>query len=275
MLAADRGLYEISGVNNPDVIAGQGTMGLEILEQVPDCDAVIVPVGGGSLIAGLSVAMKSLSPNVRIIGVEPATAASMTAALRAGGPVEIAPAHTIADGLAVAKVGAIAFEAARGNIDEIVTVSEDEIALAILRLIELEKAVVEGAAAASLAAVMCGKLPGLSGRRVVICLSGGNIDPSVLCRVIEHGLVADGRLCRFTVVISDRPGGLAELTGIIAAAGASVKEIHHERAFAAESDVSTVQVQCVLETRNHDHVREIIDILTERRFRLTGYGGPV
>jgi len=143
----------------------------------------------------------------------------------------------------------------------VITVTEDQIALAILRLVELEKGVVEGAAASSLAALLSGKLPELRGKRVVLCLCGGNIDPSVLCRVVERGLVADGRLCRFTVMISDRPGALAEFCRLVALSGASIREIVHERAF-AKVHVSSVEVYCVLETRNHGHVKEVFDLLS-------------
>ena len=251
-LAAEKGLAYIDGYDDLAIIAGQGTMGIEIVEQVKDVDAVIVPVGGGGLIAGVSLAVKNLRPQTKVIAVEAETVASFSAALKAGAPTKIALQPTLADGLAIPQVGANAFAIAREHVDQTLEVTEEQIAIAILRLIELEKTVVEGAAATPLAAVLSGKLSELSGKRVVLLLCGGNIDPNILSRVIERGLVADGRLSRFTAVISDRPGGLAVLSKQIAATGASVKQIVHERAFAS-SDVSTVSVSCTVETRNHEH----------------------
>jgi len=255
-IAAEQGLAYIDGYDDPAIIAGQGTMGLEIIDQVKDIDAVIVPVGGGGLIAGVSLAVKTLRPQTRVIGVEAENVASFAAALGASKPARIALRPTLADGLAIPQVGANAFAIARQHVDEAITVSEEEVAIAILRLIELQKTVVEGAAATPLAAVLSGKLSKLAGERVVLLLCGGNIDPNILSRVIERGLVADGRLCRFTAVISDRPGGLADLAKQIAATGASIKEVVHERAFAS-SDVSTVSVLCTVETRNHEHFAQL------------------
>ena len=251
-LAAEKGLAYIDGYDDPAIIAGQGTMGIEVIDQVNDVDAVIVPVGGAGLLAGVSLAVKSLRPKTKVIAVEAENVASFSAAMKAGAPTKIALQPTLADGLAIPQVGANAFATAREHVDQVVEVTEEQIAIAILRLIELEKTVVEGAAATPLAAVLSGKISELSGRRVVLLLCGGNIDPNILGRVIERGLVADGRLCRFTAVISDRPGGLAILSKQIAATGASVKQIVHERAFAS-SDVSTVSVLCTVETRNQEH----------------------
>src|SRR6202023_1363599 len=231
-LAAEKGLAYIDGYDDPAIIAGQGTLGVEILDQVKDVDAVIVPVGGAGLIAGVSLAIKSLRPNTKVIAVEAENVASFSAALKSGGPTKITMMPTLADGLAIPQVGGNAFAIARKHVDQAVTVTEEQVAIAILRLIELQKTVVEGAAATPLAAVLSGKLSDLAGKRVVLLLCGGNIDPNILSRVIERGLVADGRLCRFTAVISDRPGGLALLTKQIAAAGASIKQIVHDRAIA-------------------------------------------
>src|SRR5437588_6601940 len=191
-------------------------MGIEIVEQVKDVDAVIVPVGGAGLLAGVSLAVKTLRPQTKIIAVEAENVASFSAALRAGKPVQITTRPTLADGLAIAEVGSNAFEIARAHTDKASTVTEEQIALSILRIVELEKGVVEGAAATPLAACLSGQLPELAGKRVVLLLCGGNIDPNVLSRVVERGLVADGRLSRFTAIISDRPGGLADLTAQIA-----------------------------------------------------------
>ncbi len=232
-IAKEKGLAYIDGYDDPAIIAGQGTMGLEIVEQVPDLDAVIIPVGGAGLLAGVSLAVKTLRPDAKIIAVEAENVASFSAALEAGKPVKIALHPTLADGLAIPQVGSNAFEIARSLVDQTITVTEEEIAVAVLRLVELEKSVVEGAAATPLAACLSGKLKDLAGKRVVLLLCGGNIDPNVLSRVIERGLVADGRLGRFTAVISDRPGGLADLAAQIAATGASIKQVVHERAFAS------------------------------------------
>jgi threonine dehydratase len=266
-IAEEKGLAYINGYDDPAIIAGQGTMGLEIVEQIPKLEAVIIPVGGAGLLAGVSLAVKTLRPTAKIIAVEAENVASYSAALEAGKPTKITMRPTLADGLAIPKVGTNAFEIARSLVDLTVTVSEEEIALAILRLIELEKSVVEGAAATPLAACMCGKLKELAGKRVVLLLCGGNIDPNVLSRVIERGLVADGRLGRFTAVISDRPGGLADLAGQIASTGASVKQVVHDRAFASP-DVSAVNALCTVETRNHQHLGELRALLKSRGVKI-------
>ena len=262
-IAAENALAYIDGYDDPAIIAGQGTMGLEIVEQVPDVDAVIIPVGGAGLLAGVSLAVKTLRSDTKIVAVEAENVASFSAALEAGKPTKITMRPTLADGLAIPEVGANAFQIARPLVDLTVTVTEEEIALAILRLVELEKSVVEGAAATPLAACMSGRLKELAGERVVLLLCGGNIDPNVLSRVIERGLVADGRLGRFTAVISDRPGGLADLATQIASTGASVKQIVHDRAFASP-DVSAVNVLCTVETRNHQHLAELRALLKSR-----------
>ena len=255
-IAKERDLAYIDGYDDPAIIAGQGTMGLEIIDQVPDADAVIVPVGGAGLIAGVSLAIKTLRPKTKIIAVEAENVASFSAALEAGKPTKIALHPTLADGLAIPQVGANGFEIAQARVDKTVIVTEEQIAISILRMVELDKGVVEGAAATPLAACLSGKLKKFAGKRVVLLLSGGNIDPNVLSRVIERGLVADGRLCRFTAVISDRPGGLADLATRIASTGASIKQVVHDRAFGS-SDVSAVHVRCTVETRHHQHLAEL------------------
>jgi len=259
-IAREKGLAYIDGYDDPGIIAGQGTAGIEIVEQVPNVDAVVVPVGGGGLLAGVSLAVKTLRPEAKIIAVEAEHVASFSAAMAAGKPVTIPMQATLADGLAIPQVGANAFEIARSRVDKTVLVTEEQIALAILRIVELEKGVVEGAAATPLAACMSGQLPELAGKRVVLLLCGGNIDPNMLSRVIERGLVADGRLSRFRAVISDRPGGLADLASQIAAAGASIKQVVHDRAFAG-SDVSAVQVLCTVETRDRRHLETLLEQL--------------
>ena len=259
-IAAREGLTFIHPFDNNDVIAGQGTMGLEIIEQTPDLEAIVVPVGGGGLIAGIGVAVKAKNPAVMIVGVEPERAACFTAALAQDAPTTVILSHTLADGLAVGKMGDAPFAIAKHIVDRVVTVDEASIALAILRLVELEKSVVEGAGAAPLAAFLGGHLDALQGKKVVLVLAGGNIDSSALGRVIEVGLVADGRLCRFTVTISDRPGGLARLAELIASTGASIKEIVHDRAFSGP-DLSAVRVVCVVETTGHAHVQQLHETL--------------
>lgn len=251
-LAAAQGLIYVNGYDDHAIIAGQGTIALEILEQVPELDAIVAPIGGGGMIAGIAQAVKSLRPPVRIFGVEPEHAASYSAALAGGKPVDVTIAPTLADGLAVGRVGARAFATARDLLERVVTVDESALATALLRLIELEKCVVEGAGAAPLAAFLAGSLPELAGKRVVLVLSGGNIDLNILDRVIEVGLVQDSRLCRFTAVITDHPGGLAGLAALIASAGASVKDIAHDRAFAGP-DMSAVRVVCTVETADQQH----------------------
>ena len=266
-IAAREGLAFIHPFDNADVIAGQGTMGLEILEQTPDVEAIVVPVGGGGLIAGIGIAVKAKAPHVEIVGVEPDRAACLTEALAQDKPTLVTLSHTLADGLAVAKLGDAPFGLVKRVVDRVVTVDEAAIALAILRLIELEKSVVEGAGAAPLAAFLAGKLDSLKGKSVVLVLCGGNIDLTMLDRVIEVGLVADGRLARFTASISDRPGGLARLAEVIASTGASIKEITHDRAFSGP-DLSAVRVVCVVETTGHEHVVALHRALTAAGVRL-------
>jgi threonine dehydratase len=264
-IAAEEGLSYINGFDDLEIIVGQGTMGLEIVEQVPDMDAIIVPVGGAGLIAGVAVVIRQLKPDVMIIGVEPERCASFSAAIKNGGPVEIDTKPTLADGLAVARVGRNAFETARPLVDKVLMVSEHHIALGILRLLELEKSVVEGAGAAGLAACLAGLVPHLKGKKVVLPLCGGNIDSSTLGRILERGLAHDGRLCRLTVTISDRPGGLARFASIVGEEGGSIMEIDHDRAFASD-DITTVVVHCVIETRDQEHIGAIKARLTKEGF---------
>ncbi len=262
-LIAAHGYTYIHGFDGEEVIAGQGTVGLEIMEQIPDLDAIICPIGGGGLIAGISLAVKETKPSIRIIGVEPEHCASFAAALAAGEPVQVQGKPTLADGLSVPRVGPHAFEIARNRVDQVVAVSEEEIALAILRLVEMEKGVVEGAGAVPLAALIAGKLPDLKGKRVALVLCGGNIDPAVLGRVIDFGLVTDGRLTRFAAYISDRPGGLQDFAAAVASTGASIKQVEHERAFSS-ADISRVQVLATVEVRDRAHIEELHRALTSR-----------
>jgi threonine dehydratase len=264
-IAARDGLNRIHGFDDPRVIAGQGTMALEILEDVPDVEAIVVPTGGAGLLAGVALVAKAHHPHIRIIAVETAAAPSFSASLAAGAPTQVPIRPTLADGLAVGRVGDLPFALAAPLVDRVVTVGDDAISLAVLRLLELEKTVVEGAGAASLAAVLDGRCPELVGRRVVLLLCGGNIDLTILDRVIDHGLVVDGRRWRFDVRISDRPGGIARLTAVIAAAGASVREIVHDRAFSG-ADVFSTAVEVTVETAGHDHVATLAAALAAEGF---------
>ena len=266
-LAQESHLTYIHGFDDPAIIAGQGSLGLEILEQVPDCDALIVPVGGAGLIAGVALAVKSVRPQVEIIGVESRNSPGYHAALQAGQPVAVEPRPTLADGLSVGRIGTNSFALARRYVDRVISVEEEHLAVAILRLLELEKMVVEGAGAAGLAAFLSGQLAELAGHRVVLVLSGGNVDSIILSRVIEKGLVADGRLCQFTATISDRPGGLAEFARCVGGAGVSIKEVTHDRIFSG-SDVSAVQILCTVETHDHEHIRLLLKLLAAYHPRL-------
>lgn len=271
-LVASDGLTYINGFNDAAIITGAGTCGLEIFQQCPDPDALIVPVGGGGLIAGISLVARTLRPAAKVIGVESLRCPSMTAALAAGHPVRVTSDSSLADGLAVPEVGSLAFEVARTRIEQVVTVGEESITRSILRIAELEKGVVEGAAATPLAALLEGKLPHLKGKKIVLVLCGGNIDPTTLSRVIEHALAIDGRLIQFLAVIRDRPGGLADLATGIASTGASIKQVSHERAF-GEADVSKVQVLCQIEVRGPAHAEEVFQALRARDIEVVARGG--
>ena len=271
-LASSAGLELIHGFDDPRVIAGQGTMELEILEEVPEADVLVVPTGGAGLLAGVAIAAKALRPSISIIAVEPASAGSLSASLAAGRPVQVPLRPTLADGLAVGKVGDVSFPLAAPLVDRVVTVDEQALALAVLRLSELEKTVVEGAAAAALAATFGDELTDLRGKRVVLLLCGGNIDMSTLGRVIDHGLAVDGRLWRFRTRIVDRPGGIAKLTATIAAAGASVLEIVHDRTFSG-ADVFSVTVEVTVQTADQVQVDALRKRLLDDGFVVSPASG--
>jgi threonine dehydratase len=265
------GLTFVHPFDDPLVIAGQGTLGLEILDQVPDVDAVVVPVGGGGLISGVAAAVKARRPAVRVVGVEAELIPCMQAALQAGRPVTLAPAATLADGIAVKRAGDLTFEHVRAHVDELVTVTEEEIASAILYCLEKEKTVAEGAGAVGVAALLNRKVRGLEGRRVVTVVSGGNIDVNIVARIIERGLVKDGRLVRVSIALLDKPGQLAITSGIIAACRANVVEVHHTRAFASRVGGTTLQL--TLETRGPEHVEEILAALRQEGYAVELLGG--
>jgi len=260
------GLTFVHPFDDPAVIAGQGTVALELLEQVPELDAVLVPVGGGGLVSGMAVALKARAPHVRVIGVETEMLPCMLASLDEGRLVTVEAASTVADGIAVKRAGEITFLHVQKLVDEIVTVSEEEIASAILYLLEKEKTVAEGAGAVAVAALLNHKVRGLEGRRVVAMVSGGNIDVNVVARVIERGLVKEGRLVRIVVHLPDKPGQLAKVSGVVANHRANVIEVHHTRAFSHRFGDTTLQL--TLETRGLDHVEEILRALRERGYQV-------
>jgi len=266
-LVEEEGLTLVHPFDDEAVIAGQGTIGLELAEQVEELGTVVVPIGGGGIISGIAVAIKTLKPSVRVVGVEAEAAASARASREAGGIVAIESAETLADGIAVKRIGERTYPLIQEYVDDIVTVGEEEIATAILRLLEREKTVVEGAGAVPLAALMTGKIPLKADERVVGILCGGNIDVNMISRIIERGLVGDGRMAYLVVKVRDRPGSLAGLTELVARMGANVLDIHHRRGF-ADIRVGDVEIVLQLETRGRDHVAEIIRALEERGVKV-------
>jgi len=252
--------------DDPDVISGQGTIGLELLEQVPDIEAVVVPVGGGGLIAGVACALKESNPNIRVIGVEPEKLPSMLRAREAGAPVTIAAQATIADGIAVRRAGELTLALVNRYVDEIVSVDDEEIASAILTLLEHEKTLAEGAGATALAALLQAKTS-LRNQRTVVLVTGGNIDVTLLAKIIERGLVKDGRLFRIRVYLQDRPGALLTLTEILCLQRANIVETIHNRAYYGVSLSETV-IDVTLETRGASHITSISHAIREAGFRF-------
>jgi threonine dehydratase len=265
-IEAERNLVFVHPFDDPRVIAGQGTIGLELLEQVPDLDAVLVPVGGGGLIGGVGLAVKAKRPGIQVVGVQADGLAAMKQALTEGRRVTLPAATTIADGIAVRRVGEHTFDLARRYVDEVVSVSEEEIANAILLLLEIEKTVVEGAGAVPLAA-LANKRVALAGKTVALVISGGNIDVNVISRVIERGLVKDGRLVRLRVLLRDRPGTLARLTALVAEARANVLHIEHDRAF-SRAPVGETEVELTLETSGREQIDAIKRHLVEAGYAV-------
>ncbi len=263
-IVAERGSHMVHPFDDPAVIAGQGTIALEILEQCPDVDAIVAPIGGGGLIGGIGIAMKELAPRVQIIGVQAADADAMARSLAAGEPRSVERPTTIADGIRVGRPGNMTFEIARDVVDQVVTVQDDEIANAVLMMVETDKSVVEGAGSAPLAALLHGRV-GLRGKRVVLVLSGGNIDVNVLSRIIERGLVKTGRLIRVRATVIDRPGSLTSIAGILAELEANILTVSHDRAF-SNSRLDETSVEFALETRGSEHARQIVAGLTSAGF---------
>ncbi len=252
--------------DDENVIAGQGTIGLEILNEMPDVDAVVAAIGGGGLLSGVACAIKSLNPNIKVYGVQAEGAPSMYESIKQGKPVSLDSVSTIADGIQVKEPGELTYKYIKQYVDDIVTVSDDEIASAILKLIETQKMIAEGAGAAPLAAIMYNKLP-VKGKKVVCIVSGGNIDVTILNRVIKRGLLMSGRQQTLCVELQDKPGQLVAVSTIIANHGANVISVHHERA-GEGSDVIGCYLRIVIETRNFDHIKEISDALTKAGFKL-------
>jgi threonine dehydratase len=262
---AEDGTTFLHPFDDAAVICGQGTMGIEMLEQQPDLEAVVIPIGGGGLASGVACAMKELKPGIRVIGVETERLPSMLRAVEAGRPVTLDPEATIADGIAVRRAGDLTLPLIQKYVDEIVLVDEEEIAKAILVLLEQEKTLAEGAGAAALAALLQQKTS-LVNKKTAVLVCGGNIDVTLLARIIERGLVKDGRRVRVRVHLSDRPGALHQLTRILAENGANIVETLHNRAYYGVNLGDTV-IDITLETRGPAHIAEIHDALTAAMYR--------
>ena len=259
------GAVLIHPFDHPDIVAGQGTCGLEIVEQAPELKTVLVSLGGGGLLGGIAIAVKALRPDVRVVGVQAAEAAAYPASLAAGHPVALETMNTMADGIAVGLPGAVPFAAVRDHVDEIVTVSEESLSRAVLAVLERAKMVVEPAGAAAVAAIL--ERPDAFETPTVAVLSGGNIDPLLLGKVIQHGMAAAGRYLNLRVCIPDLPGGLAQLLGDISAVGANVLEVVHE-CISPSLNLHEVEVHLQLETRGEPHAQQVLTRLRERGYRV-------
>ncbi|MEI5672846.1 MULTISPECIES: threonine ammonia-lyase [unclassified Nocardioides] len=265
--ADETGAVLIHPFDHVDIVAGQGTAGLEILEQAPDVETVLVPTGGGGLLAGIAIAVKELRPDVRVVGVQAAGAAAFPGSLASGRPVALESMQTMADGIAVGLPGDITFAAVRDHVDEILTVSEEDLSRALLALVERAKMVVEPAGAAAVAAML--DEPGRFRTPAVAVLSGGNVDPLLLGKVIRHGMAAAGRYLNLHVTVPDTPGGLAQLLGEVGAAGANVLEVVHER-ISPSLNLDEVEVHLQLETRGAPHTALLLERLRGRGYRVLG-----
>ena len=266
-LRDEKGYTFIHPFDDENVIEGQGTIGLEILEQLSDVDAVVVPVGGGGLISGVAFAVKSLNPKIKVYGVQATGAPSMLQSVEHHKIERLDSVSTIADGIAVKEPGEHTFEYCSKYVDEIVSVTDDEISSAILSLIEQQKLISEGAGAVSVAAVMFNKIP-VKGKKVVCLVSGGNIDVNILSRVIKRGLLKSGRTFAVSIELLDKPGQLEGVSNVFASLGANVISIHHERA-SESSDINGCFLRVVLETRNYEHIEQIKEALTAKGYSIT------
>ncbi len=265
-LRDEKGYTFVHPFNDEQVIAGQGTIGLELMEQLPDLDAVLVPIGGGGLISGIAYTIKTLNPHVKVYGVQAKGAPSMKNAVEHGRVESLPSVSTIADGIAVKQPGDITYDVCAKYVDEIVTVSDDEISAAILALMEQHKLVTEGAGAVPVAAAMFNKVD-LQGKKAVCVLPGGNIDVTILSRVIKRGLLMSGRSCQLMIELMDKPGQLKNVSRIIADLGGNVTSVHHERANEG-SDVNGCYLRIILETRNYEHIEQIKTALRDFGFKL-------
>ncbi len=264
---AEEGKTFIHPFDDPSIIAGQGTIGLEILEDLPDADLIAVPVGGGGLVSGICVAARAIRPGVRIIGVQAETCPAALKALETGEIVSVEAYRSIADGITVKQVGRIPLDIMRKEVDQIVLASEDRIAEAVIMLLERKKILAEGAGAVCAAALLSGALKAPAGAKVVLVISGGNIDISLLDRVIRKGMSRNGRIMRFCVRLDDVPGALASLLGVIAVAKANVLQIYHNRG-GADMSIQQTLVELEVETRNFTHIGEIEAALNEAGYRM-------
>lgn len=265
-LQKEHGYTFVHPFDDEKVIAGQGTIGLEIIQDMPDVDAVVVPVGGGGLISGVAFAIKSINPKIKVYGVQSEGASSMVDSLHEGERVHLDKVSTIADGIAVKEPGVNTFEMCRKYVDDIVTVNDDETASAILSLMENNKLVAEGAGAVAVAAVMFDKVP-VKGKKVVCLVSGGNIDVNIINRIIVSGLTKNGRICRLDIQLDDKPGQLQAVTKVLATLGANIMSVNHER-FGRKSSLNDCLLRVELETRNHEHIDEIRNALKEAGFEV-------
>ena len=265
-LRDEMGYTFVHPFDDEDVIAGQGTIALEILVELDDIDAVVVPIGGGGLISGVAFALKQLKPDIKVYGVQSAGAPSMYNSVKNGKKERLDSVSTIADGFAVKEPGDNTYALVSKYVDDIATVTEGEISSAILALIEQHKLIAEGAGAVAVAAVMFDKVP-VKGKKVVALVSGGNIDVTILSRVIKRGLLMSGRNHTLCIELSDKPGQLKQVSAIIADLGANVISVHHERA-SETMDINGCYLRIVLETRNHQHISEITSALTGAGFKL-------
>ena len=266
-LQTAEGYTFIHAFDDPQIIAGQGTIGLELLEQVPDMDVVVVPVGGGGLISGIATAIKAQRPEVRLIGVEAERMPAMKKSVADGRIHPLRAANTLADGIAVARVGYRTLPIVQQQVSEIITVTEEEIANAVMVLLDREKTLAEGAGAVGFAALYNGHVTGIEKRKVVVVISGGNIDMTMLSRILKRGLETDGRLAHIKVVVPDRPGSIAELANIVARHRANILQIRQNRSV-SEVKLEETEVELTLETRGKTHVAEIMQSLIGSHFKL-------
>jgi threonine dehydratase len=264
--AQQNGLTFVHAFDDEAVIAGQGSIGLELLEQVPDLEAVVVPLGGGGLISGVACAIKELKPEVRVIGVQTERVPSMKVAMHEHQPVLVPAESTIADGIAVRKAGELTLPMCEKYVDDIVTVEEEEIATAMLRLLEIEKTVVEGAGAAGMAAVLEHRTE-TTGKNVAVIITGGNIDVMMISHIIQRGLVKDGRLVRVRVTLPDHPGALHKLAGLIGAENANIVQATHDRTYFGVG-LGDTNVDLTIETRGPEHVNRLMERLTKAGYPL-------